>query len=118
MQQSDLPRTAIQRPPHLTTSIQMLCIRVSRDNTLSSDNRPATSDNSKSPQDAAIRYEPAAAVNFNSKTKPQMMTKHNILQRAHTSVRITFHSHATTGCAVNECAETEKTPPEQNPATS
>ncbi len=27
-----------------------------------SNNEPATSDNSKSPQDAAIRYEPAAAV--------------------------------------------------------
>jgi hypothetical protein len=71
MQQSDLPRTAIQRQPHLATNRKMLCIRVFWDNIRTSDNRPATSDNSKSPQDAAIRYEPAAAVNFTSKTKPQ-----------------------------------------------
>jgi hypothetical protein len=52
-----------------------------------SNNEPATSDNSKSPQDAAIRYEPAAAVNYSSKTKRQIdnnTTK--MLQR--TSVRI------------------------------
>ena len=43
------------------------CLQTTK--SLTSDNRPATSDNSKSPQDAAIRYEPAAAVNHTSKTK-------------------------------------------------
>jgi len=45
------------------------CSKTTR--SLTSDNRPSTSDNSKSPQDAAIRYEPAAAVKQHFfKTKP------------------------------------------------
>jgi hypothetical protein len=35
---------------------------------VTAEKQPADSDNSKSPQDAAIRYEPAAAVSYTSKT--------------------------------------------------
>jgi hypothetical protein len=56
---------------------------------LTSDNRPSTSDNSKSPQDAAIRYEPAAAVNTllkNETVKRQDNYDTNNLTRLQTSL--------------------------------